>query len=97
MTPEALAQLRSQYPPGTRLQLLRMNDPYLPVPSGTRGTVQCVDDLGQLQMRWDNGRGLALIPGEDDFRKLTAAELAAQKNEIYRNLLNKMSPRRPVR
>lgn len=24
-------------------------------------------------------------------------QLAAQKNEIYRNLLNKMSPRRPVR
>lgn len=37
MTPKALARLRSQYPPGTRLQLLRMNDPYLPVPSGTRG------------------------------------------------------------
>ena len=51
-----------------------------PVPSGTRGTVQCVDDLGQLQMRWDNGRGLALIPGEDDFRKLTAAELAAEQS-----------------
>ena len=80
MTPKALARLRSQYPPGTRLQLLRMNDPYLPVPSGTRGTVQCGDDLGQLPMRWDNGRGLALIPGEDDFRKLTAAELAAEQH-----------------
>ena len=80
MMPQALARLRSQYPPGTRLQLLRMNDPYLPVPSGTRGTVQCVDDLGQFQMRWDNGRSLALIPGEDDFRKLTAAELAAEQS-----------------
>ena len=80
MTPQALARLRSQYPPGTRLQLLRMNDPYCPVPPGTRCTVQCVDDLGQLQMRWDNGRGLALIPGEDDFRKLTAAELAAEQS-----------------
>ena len=80
MTPQALARLRSQYPPGTRLQLLRMNDPYLPVPSGTRGTLQSVDDLGQLQMRWDNSRGLALIPGEDDFRKLTTAELAAEQS-----------------
>ena len=80
MTSQALARLRSQYPPGTRLQLLRMNDPYCSVPSGTRGTVQCVDDLGQFQMPWDNGRSLALIPGEDDFRKLTAAELAAEQH-----------------
>lgn len=80
MIPQALVRLRSQYPPGTRVQLLRMNDPYCPVPSDTRGTVQCADDLGQLQMRRDNGRGLALIPGEDDFRKLTAAELAAEQH-----------------
>ena len=80
MMPQALARLRSQYPPGTRLQLLRMDDPYCPVPSGTRGTVQCVDDLGQFQMRWDNGRGLGLSPGEDGFRKLAAAEVAAEQS-----------------
>lgn len=85
MTPQTLARLRSQYPPGTRLQLLQMNDPYCPVPSGTRGTVQCVDDLGQLQMRWDNGRGLALIPGEDDFRKLTTESWPRNKAHRWMN------------
>lgn len=49
------------------------------VPSGTRGTVTHVDDMGQLQMRWDNGQSLALIPEEDVFRKLTAAELAEEQ------------------
>ena len=34
---------------------------------------------GQLQMRWDNGQSLALIPEEDVFRKLTAAELAEEQ------------------
>ena len=45
----------------------------------SRGTVTHVDDMGQLQMHWDNGQSLALIPEEDVFRKLTAAELAEEQ------------------
>ena len=26
-------------------------------------------------MRWDNGRGLGLVPGEDEFRRLTQEEI----------------------
>lgn len=37
------------------------------VPDGTEGTVLAVDDQGQLMMKWDNGRTLAVIPGEDSF------------------------------
>ena len=33
------------YPPGTRIVLGEMSDPYAPVPSGTRGTVKFVDDM----------------------------------------------------
>lgn len=44
-----------------------------------RDTVTHVDDMGQLQMHWDNGQSLALIPEEDVFRKLTAAELAEEQ------------------
>ena len=56
---------KENYPPGTRVMLLSMEDPWAPVPSGTRGTVEAVDDIGQLHMKWDNGRTLALVPGED--------------------------------
>ncbi len=62
--------IRSQYPPGTRIRLQQMNDPYAPVPPGTEGIVDCVDDIGQIHMKWDNGRTLALIPGEDSFTKI---------------------------
>lgn len=69
------------YPPGTRLVLLSMDDPYAPVPSGTKGTVVHVDDAAKIHMKWDNGRTLALVPGEDSFRKLTDEELAEEQNE----------------
>ena len=72
--------IREQYPPGTRLMLLRMDDPYTHIPPGTRGTVRVVDDQAQIHMKWDSGSALAIIPGEDSFRKLTDAELAEEEN-----------------
>ena len=71
-------QIKKDYPEGTRIYLSSMNDPYAPVEPGTRGTVDFVDDAGSVHMKWDNGRTLALIPGEDSFRKLTAQELAEE-------------------
>ncbi len=74
-------RMQNQYPEGTRLLLNSMNDHYAPVPPGTRGTVDFVDDAGQIHMKWDNGRTLAIVPSEDDFRKLTDEELA-EESEI---------------
>ena len=70
---------RSCYPPGTRIDLSSMNNPYAPVESGTRGTVQYVDDAGQIGVAWDNGRSLSLIPGVDSFRKLNQQEIAQEQ------------------
>lgn len=75
-------RMKRCYPPGTRLLLLSMDDPYAPIPSGMRGTVEHVDDATQIHMRWDNGRTLAIIPEEDDFRKLTAEELAEENEDM---------------
>ena len=62
--------IQEQYPPGTRIRLNSMSDPYSPVPAGIEGIVDLVDDAGQLHMKWDNGRTLAIIPGEDSFTVL---------------------------
>lgn len=70
--------IKLQYPPGTRLELIEMNDPHAPVPAGTRGTVELVDDMGTIHMKWDNGRTLGLVPGEDQFRKLSQQEIAKE-------------------
>ena len=72
-------KIKEQYPPGTRVLLNQMNDPYHPVESGTRGTVMHVDDQANMHMKWDNGRTLALDPEVDSFRKLTGEEIAEEK------------------
>lgn len=61
---------KEMYPAGTRIELISMEDPYMPVEPGTKGTVVCVDDMGQIHMKWDNGRTLALVPSEDNFKKI---------------------------
>lgn len=77
-------RMKKNYPVGTRIALDHMDDPYEPVPPGTRGTVAYVDDMGQIGMNWDNGRTLSLIPGEDSFHRLSAQEIAEeqQMNEM---------------
>lgn len=68
------------YFPGDRVLLIHMVDDPYPVPDGTRGTVTHVDDAGQVHVRWDNGSGLAVIPGIDEFRHLTQKELTEERN-----------------
>jgi len=72
--------LKKAYPPGTRIVLNSMGDDPRPIESGTRGTVAVVDDIGTVHCDFDNGRRLGLIEGEDDFRALTAQELAEDEN-----------------
>ena len=74
-----VAMTRLNYPPGTRLELISMGKDPDPVPPGTRGTVERVNSYGDIEMSWDNGRTLSLIPGEDSFRKLTMEELEAEQ------------------
>ena len=56
---ETVERVRREYPAGTRVELLRMEDVQAP-PVGTHGTVLAVDDTASLIMRWDTGSRLKL-------------------------------------
>ena len=64
---EELQRLREKYKPGTRVEILHMDDIQAP-PAGTRGTVRGVDDAGDLLIEWSTGSALKLLIGVDDFR-----------------------------
>ena len=66
---ECLVRLRKQFPAGSRVELVKMDDPQAP-PVGTKGTVRGVDDIGSVMVSWDNGCGLSIAYGEDICRKL---------------------------
>lgn len=64
-------RIRKQYPVGTRIELISMDDPHAPIEGGMQGTVDIVDDAGTLHMKWDNGRTLGIVPGEDSFKVIS--------------------------
>lgn len=62
-------KLSLTYPRGTRIRLLCMHDPFnTTLKSGDKGTVTSVSDyIGVINMRWDNGSCLGLVPEVDEF------------------------------
>ena len=66
---ETVECLQRQYPAGTRIELISMDDPQAP-PEGTRGTVLAVDDIASLIVAWDNGSSLNVAYGVDKVRIL---------------------------
>ena len=61
--------VRRAYPPGTRVELVRMNDAQAP-PVGTIGVVQGVDSTGSLLVAWSNGSSLNVVYGVDKVRRV---------------------------
>lgn len=62
-------KIKSEYPPGTRVELVKMDDIQAP-PIGTKGTVIGVDDIGSIMVVWDNRSSLHVVYGEDICRKI---------------------------
>lgn len=71
MNAKIVELLKKRYPAGTRVRLLKMEDPN-PVSVGMLGTVEGVDDIGSLIVQWDNGRQLHVLHGIDEVEKINS-------------------------
>lgn len=66
---EIVERIRKEYPKGTRVMLVNMDDTQAP-PLGTKGTVIGVDDTGSIMIAWDNGSSLNVIYNVDKCVKI---------------------------
>lgn len=73
-TRQQVERIKEKYPPGTKIRMVSMSDPYAPIPSGIEGIVDFVDDIGTLHCNFENGRSLGVIVGEDSFSVIEPEE-----------------------
>lgn len=66
---QTVEDLRTAYPKGCRVKLLKMQDDQAP-PIGTLGIVEGVDDIGSLIVSWDNGSNLHVLADVDKVEKI---------------------------
>lgn len=78
---EHLEDLQERYPEGTRVELIRMDDPQAP-PVGTKGTVIAVDDIGTIHVKWDTGSCLGIAYGADACRVLVGEFTGTVRRQI---------------
>ena len=63
-------QVRQAYPPGTRVELVSMSDPYTTLKPGDLGSVDYVDDAASVFVIWDKGSTLGVVYGIDSIRRV---------------------------
>ena len=81
---ETVERLRKEYPEGTRIELVSMNDSYSKLKPGDRGTVKFVDDIGTIHPVWDCGSSLGIAYGEDYVKKLdSVVTICYGKREVW--------------
>ena len=67
---DTVERIRREYPVGTRVELISMQDEYTKLASGEKGTVIGVDDIGTIHVNWDCGSCLGIAYGEDLCKKV---------------------------
>lgn len=72
---EEVEKIRIKYPEGTIIQIIKMDDP-TPVPPGTCGIVNHVDDIGTIHVDYLNHRSsLGIILDKDIFKVIQLSDI----------------------
>ena len=80
----ALEARRARYKPGTRVELVRMDDPYTKIAAGTKGIVIGVDSIGTCNIQWDDGSTLGAAYGADEITVIPSSVPDDVRDEILK-------------
>jgi hypothetical protein len=91
-TQEEIKYIKEKYKIGAKIELIKMYDFQAP-PTGTKGLIEKVDDIGTLHVNWENGSTLGLVVGTDKFKVLEEksdkeSESAMNEEEILKHFDN---------
>lgn len=59
-------KVRNEHLVGERVRLISCSDPYTLLKAGEEGTVDCIDDMGTVFVKWDCGSSLGLVQEAGD-------------------------------
>lgn len=97
-----LEELKRTYPVGSKIKLLEdMGDPQ-GIKAGQIGILEYIDDEGSLQMSWDNGSSLAIIPEVDKFEiielpeKIKVIIIEPEKNPYVKEIYNTLKAKQEI-
>jgi hypothetical protein len=83
-TEQEVERLRKQYPVGTHVELISMEDPYSSLRPGDKGRVSFIDSIGTIFVDWQSGSELGIAYGADKIKRI-ADELYASGAEMWRD------------
>lgn len=76
---EEIKDIKKKYIAGTKIKLIKMYDFYNDLATGEEGIITSVDDLGTLNIKWENGSTLGLVVGVDEFEIIEEQEKICPK------------------
>ena len=79
----ALETRRTRYKPGTRIEIVRLEDPHTSLRPGDRGWTTIIDDCGTVFANWDNGSTIGCLYMVDEIRKVTVMPEEARDQALH--------------
>ena len=65
-----LEKIKKEFPLGSTVELVKFEDPYTTLPIGMHGTVESIDDAGQIRVNW-NGKKSGLGFMADELKRIS--------------------------
>lgn len=62
-----IEKIKRELPEGTRIERIHINDDFCKLKKGAKGTIDCVDDIGQVHVQFDDSIRIGLNMEEDSF------------------------------